>query len=136
MNKSKEVIQREEQTLKTSLPYLVFVAFVVGISLGGLLTGVIDIFSSDKNSNNETQILRDRNLADGEYYDSTYVNSILDVIKSKYIGDLPQGEEVDYDLIKGYIKALDDPYTTFLTPEEAKSYLEQRTSKFEGVGIT
>lgn len=134
--KTQEVITREEQTLKTSLPYLVLVSFIVGVGLGGFLTGVVDIFNSDKDGSEDNTVEIDRDLPDGEYYNESYVNSILDVLRSKYIGDLPEGEEVDYELIKGYINALDDPYTTFLTPEEAESYLDQRTSEFEGVGIT
>jgi len=40
-----------------------------------------------------------------------------------------------YDAIKGLVSSLDDPYTSFLTPEEAETFQEDLDGKFDGIGI-
>jgi len=39
-----------------------------------------------------------------------------------------------YGAIKGLVESLDDPYTVFMTPEEASSFEESMSGEFEGVG--
>ena len=40
-----------------------------------------------------------------------------------------------YAAIKGIISTLDDPYTSFYTPEEAKEFMQEIEGSFEGIGI-
>jgi len=40
-----------------------------------------------------------------------------------------------YGAISGMVKSLDDPYTVFFPPEEAKKFLEDIKGTFEGVGM-
>ena len=40
-----------------------------------------------------------------------------------------------YGAISGMVKSLEDPYTTFLNPEDSKKFLEDVTGQFEGVGM-
>ncbi len=40
-----------------------------------------------------------------------------------------------YGAIAGMVSSLDDPYTTFFTPDEAKAFQEQIDGNFEGVGM-
>lgn len=40
-----------------------------------------------------------------------------------------------YGAISGMVNALDDPYTVFFNPEEAKKFKEDVSGKFEGVGM-
>jgi carboxyl-terminal processing protease len=44
-------------------------------------------------------------------------------------------EEMIYGAISGMIETLDDPYTVFFKPEEAKKFLEDVKGVFEGVGV-
>lgn len=44
-------------------------------------------------------------------------------------------QEIVYGAISGAIKSLDDPYTIFLNPDEAKRFLEDVKGTFEGVGM-
>jgi len=40
-----------------------------------------------------------------------------------------------YGAISGMVKSLEDPYTTFITPEDTKKFLEDVTGQLEGVGM-
>lgn len=44
-------------------------------------------------------------------------------------------QEMIYGAISGMVKSLDDPYTIFLDPEDAKRFEEDVKGKFEGVGM-
>jgi carboxyl-terminal processing protease len=44
-------------------------------------------------------------------------------------------KQVIYGAISGMVKSLGDPYTIFLTPQEAKIFIEDVKGTFEGIGI-
>ena len=44
-------------------------------------------------------------------------------------------QKMIYGAISGMVKSLQDPYTTFLNPEDTKKFLEDVTGQFEGVGM-
>jgi carboxyl-terminal processing protease len=44
-------------------------------------------------------------------------------------------KQIIYGAISGMVKSLGDPYTTFLTPEETKRFIEDVKGTFEGIGI-
>ena len=44
-------------------------------------------------------------------------------------------EEMIYGAISGMAKSLNDPYTVFFDPKEAKEFLEDVSGRFEGIGI-
>ncbi len=47
---------------------------------------------------------------------------------------LPTEDELSYGMIKGYVDAYNDPYTTFFTPEESKQFEEDIKGSFGGIG--
>ncbi len=57
-------------------------------------------------------------------------------LKEKYIdtGKFDSSQMI-YGAISGMVKALDDPYTVFLNPEDAKIFEEDVSGEFQGVGI-
>ncbi len=44
-------------------------------------------------------------------------------------------QKIIYGAIQGMVKSLEDPYTTFLPPEETKRFIEDAKGFFEGVGM-
>jgi len=44
-------------------------------------------------------------------------------------------QKMIYGAISGMVKSLEDPYTVFLAPDEAKKFLEDVSGQFEGVGM-
>jgi carboxyl-terminal processing protease len=70
----------------------------------------------------------------GEYQDSGYLESIMDMIKEKY-----KGEITDSQLIEGALKGMFntmDPYTTYFTSEEADSFFNDMSGTYEGIGVS
>ncbi len=59
---------------------------------------------------------------------------VLDILNNHFYGDVPQGEEITYAAIRGLLKALGDPYTSFLDPKTAKILSSDMSGTFEGIG--
>lgn len=132
---------------KDVLPYMVTMALVLGIFVGVMSVAGVRFFSNVVNGNDDTEeapqnekrvISNNINstLDSSRFYDESYLGSVIEVLQQRYLGELPDINEANYELVKGYINALDDQYTNYFDPEEAEIYLEARTSDFEGVGIT
>jgi len=59
----------------------------------------------------------------------------IDIINSKYVdsGKISNSDLI-YGAMKGILGALDDPYSVFMPPEDAKTFKEEVNGKFEGIG--
>ncbi len=55
-------------------------------------------------------------------------------IHSEYVGPI-NDQELVYGAVRGMVAGLDDPYTVYFDPEEAKRFAEDVDGKFYGVGI-
>ena len=65
---------------------------------------------------------------------SATLKMFKNLIKSKYIYDVDNIKLVD-GALKGYIDALGDPYTTYITKEEMEEFTEEASSEYVGIGI-
>lgn len=109
---------------KQSYPFIIPVALVLGIFIG---MGVLQTVNAvNQYSPNQTI----------QVNDSEYVNDIYQLLQDKFLGQIPQGKELDYAKVKGIIDSLDSKYTSFLTPEEASAYKESEDPNFEGIGVS
>ena len=94
------------------------VALLLGIFLGGhpelLPGGVRDAFVEE-----------DRALR----------AEIIDTIEENFYKRVDE-ERLDDASLKGIVDSLEDPYSHYLTPNEAKSVQESISGEFEGVGMT
>lgn len=77
--------------------------------------------------------------SDYDYLVSLYekykkLEALEDYIRENYYLDV---DEVDFmsDTIKGLFKSLDDPYSQYFTAEEFKTYNEDATGVYEGIGV-
>jgi carboxyl-terminal processing protease len=58
-----------------------------------------------------------------------------DILQKAYFGDdLAGGKDLEYNAIRGVIFGLDDPFTSFIDPEDAKIVQENATGSFSGIG--
>jgi carboxyl-terminal processing protease len=60
---------------------------------------------------------------------------IIDKIEDNFYKPVEQ-ERLDDASLKGIVESLEDPYSHYLTPDEAKSVRESISGEFEGVGMT
>lgn len=112
-----------------ALPTIITIALVLGIGLGAIITLA---FTSSKGTASNYQ----SGTSVTGTYDQSYIDSLLKTIKDKYIGDLPSQEDLTSGVAKGIISSLNDKYTSFLSPEEAKQYTQAKDPAFEGIGVT
>jgi carboxyl-terminal processing protease len=56
------------------------------------------------------------------------------LIQRDYYGELPGMQDVTYAAIRGMLNAVDDPFTTFVTPKEAAIRAEDDSGEYEGIG--
>ena len=61
---------------------------------------------------------------------------VLRTIKTDYYGPTPSTTKLTYTAIRGMIRALNDPYTTFWNPEEFARQMEDTRGDFGGIGAT
>ncbi|MBI4034452.1 S41 family peptidase [Candidatus Saccharibacteria bacterium] len=65
--------------------------------------------------------------------DYSSVTQVYDLLKQNFDGSLDQTKLLD-GLKKGLVNATEDPYTTYFNPKEAKSFEEQLSGSFSGIG--
>jgi carboxyl-terminal processing protease len=58
-----------------------------------------------------------------------------EILVKNIIYELPQGNQLEYGMIRGMLAALDDPYTFFVEPAEAEVQSDELTGSFGGIGV-
>ncbi len=109
--------------------------FLVLISIFTFIIGLyVGLFKSN-NLDDLARVFKKRQVDPNQVnLDSFW--EVWDTIDEKY----PSAKEVDnqeriYGAIKGLVSSLDDPYSTFFTPEEKKIFEEDIDGHFSGVGM-
>ncbi len=75
-----------------------------------------------------------KNLFSSDVNIQTTLDKYKSLINKYYLGDIDE-EKLKEGAIKGYIEALDDPYTEYIPKEDMKDYLEDTMGNFIGIGI-
>ncbi|HHY58624.1 MAG TPA: S41 family peptidase [Chloroflexi bacterium] len=58
----------------------------------------------------------------------------MDVLYRDFYGELPDSNDAIYAAIRGVLSQVDDPNTSFMTPDEASFFRENLQGSFEGIG--
>ncbi len=58
----------------------------------------------------------------------------MDLLYRDFYGSTPEDEDATYGAIRGVVNLLDDPNTSFLTPDEAEFFRTSMRGNFEGIG--
>lgn len=61
-------------------------------------------------------------------------SSVMLRLQEDYYGKNINERELTYDAVRGVLRALDDPFTRFLDPEEYKKMREENEGNFTGIG--
>lgn len=114
----------------------------------GVLIAVIGIFSlgyysgkSSQSENDKITSILNKNSGIGENIDFASFWKAWEVINEKYVStSATSTEKVDdqtrvYGAIEGMVSSLGDPYTIFFPPVESKSFADEISGNFEGVGM-
>jgi len=65
---------------------------------------------------------------------SALFQETIDLLKEQFYGNLPQGQELTYEVLKGFVNQLGDPHTVFVDPQHAALFKADLEGHFEGIG--
>lgn len=63
------------------------------------------------------------------------IAAIRDIIDEYYLGDIPDDNAMIEGAIKGYVEALNDEYTEYMTSSEWQEYQEDALGNYTGLGV-
>jgi len=69
------------------------------------------------------------------YEDIKTFLEVLYYVKNAFLEKDLNGKKLEYEAIRGLLKGLDDPYTRFLEPKDFKTFTEDMSGSFYGVGM-
>jgi len=58
----------------------------------------------------------------------------MDILYRDFYGELPDSDDAVYAAIRGVLSQVDDPNTSFMSPDEASYFRENLQGSFEGIG--
>ncbi len=63
-------------------------------------------------------------------------NNVWDIIQEKYVNPevFSEAEPFEFGIVKGLISGLDDPFSSFMTPDENNDFYNDLQGNFEGIG--
>ncbi|HEX9805127.1 MAG TPA: S41 family peptidase [Candidatus Dojkabacteria bacterium] len=113
--------------------FKIMFAFVIGslLFILGFVFGKVDFVNRDGSSN---QFLYGDLSGDQAGVDAELLWEAWNKLETNYIEDDLDKQKLLYGAIDGIVRSLDDPYTSFLTPEDTNSYSESSGGQFEGIG--
>lgn len=76
-----------------------------------------------------------KKLANNPAFDLDLYWEVWDRLKKDYVDkNKVSDEEMFYGSLRGLAKSMNDPYTTFMDPEENKEFITDMSGSFEGIG--
>lgn len=101
------------------------VSFILGILIGG-------IFLSQIFNNNLIPAKSQHSKTTSEY---TFLNDLEKFVSENFLGQFKSLADLERELGSEYIKLLNDPYSFYLTPENAEKYLNSLSGDYYGIGV-
>ncbi len=126
---TKKLKDKVKRILKSNLS-LAFL--LVAIFFSGWMVGLAG-FKLRLKLNPPTIKIEDR-MPSATTVDFSLFWEVLDRINKNFLFKPLNGEELLYGAISGVIEALDDPYTSFLTPQENMEFKRNLEGLYEGIG--
>lgn len=120
--------------IKTILKVIVFLVIVSGVGFfsyqAGILVGEENILKTPPPSVINQDLEAPEKINFSVFWETwrKVEQNFLEKEKIDY-------QKMVYGAITGMVKTLDDPYTTFFTPQQAKNFEEELSGKYEGVGM-
>ncbi|HTE48953.1 MAG TPA: S41 family peptidase [Candidatus Paceibacterota bacterium] len=116
--------------ISSSTKNLIIILAVLSAFFGGIRVGANNIPSIEKVplTNKETQVTTDADFA--PFW------KVWNTINEKYPeADKTTDQKRVYGAISGLVNSLDDPYSVFFSPDEAKAFEDEIAGNFTGIGM-
>ena len=109
-----------------------FVMVVLITAILSILISTVIVYNCTKgNLGTKYVFVGNKNETD---YDRA-IASIREIIDDYYLGDLPEENDLVEGAIKGYVEALDDEYTEYMTADGWSEYKEEALGNYIGIGV-
>lgn len=79
-------------------------------------------------------IFRGGHMATAQNGDFSLLKEVQNLLAQNYVKELPAHTELEYAAIRGYLAALDDPFTFFIDPPVAQSESDALAGRYGGIG--
>lgn len=114
---------------------LMLATFALGLALGfGWGRSAAQSFGVTQLAGREDGAARRQGARDALYPQFDVYWEAMDLLYRDFYGALPDAQTMTFSAIEGVLGTLDDPNTSFLTPEEAESFRSNMAGSFEGIG--
>jgi len=107
---------------------LVLGSFTAGLYLGGKTGAAKPAVAGVVTDKNATPSYADKNIDFSKFWD------MWSLVKSDYLRQPVSETKLFYGAIKGMVAALNDPYSIYFDPDEAKAFANELGGTFEGIG--
>ncbi|NTW90302.1 MAG: S41 family peptidase [Candidatus Moranbacteria bacterium] len=131
-----EFIERKNRRLVRDVLVVFFILAALFVSYQfGVDHGKSQVNTADSGILSPGSVVFSNTASQEKTIDFSLYWKVWNVLKDKYVdrGNL-DAKKLFYGSIKGMLAATGDPYTTFFDPEEQKSFNEDMSGKFEGIG--
>ena len=133
MNSPKEYIENriQKRKLKEYIKNYILVIFIVFIFLAGVILGKILLVEEKKIDNS---VLINQKDADS-VFNSEKIENIISILKDRYYDSSKIDDQKIFDgALAGIVSSVGDPYTTYFNEELTKSFSEEMSGSFSGIG--
>ena len=118
--------------IKYKILIIVFVFFLIGIAFGQSQSLYI---YTGKDLSQDVQILNNTTKKDTQVFKEEKFNKIFDLLKSKYFDPTKINAQKAFDgALSGLVSSTGDPYTIYFDKESTKSFDEEMSGSFSGIG--
>ncbi len=122
--------EKTKKIIKVFTAVFVGASALVGVFFGGVYYGYKNIPSIEKVSG-----LSNKETGKPSDVDFSLFWDTWDDLENTYVGRSSLDRKtMVYGAISGMVKSLNDPYTIFLDPKEAKKFKDDVSGSFEGIG--
>ena len=121
----------EERYLRSERIYKTIMLVIITACLTFVLTTMYMTNKFDLAKTDISSLINTTTLGNGL---SNTINNIKKILDKKYLNEINE-EKLTEGAIKGYVSALGDPYTQYITQKEMEEYRVNLTGNYVGIGI-
>lgn len=119
--------------------FLVFIfAFFVGVLVNEAKSGEQNIKLKEIITALESDIQDlkyNRSFVNIDELNLNLLNDSIEIVKNKFVDpEKIENKKISEGLVRGFISSLEDPYSSFMTPEESQDFENEMQGDLEGIG--
>jgi carboxyl-terminal processing protease len=110
------------------------IVFASGLFLGQAFSLTKAVTDSETGEVDIAKVLNLYSNTRGDTVDFKQFWETWDMVKNRYVDQPVDDVDLFYGALEGLVQGLDDPYSEYFPPQEAKEFVESLTGEFDGIG--